>query len=540
MRRWSIVAVAGLAVAAVIVAAVSGRHRPSRIQEAASRPTIVRDDALLLGGPPARVAAAERELAVLGTDWVRVTADWSAIAPRRPTTSSGARDPRAYPPRAWARLDTAVRLARANGMRAMVDIAGRPPRWALARDGAGIDAAAFGRFAQAVARRYSGRFEGLPAAVAFGVWNEPNRPASLGLPPGPTAAATAAAAADRYRAMIYAAVPVIHRVAPRSRVLLGNTAATGSLDTVAPLRFVRRLACVSARGPLADGPCRRFAPLPGDGWAHHPYSVGGPPWSPRASPDDVPVAGLGRLSALLGRLRSARRLARGMPVYVTEYGYPTAPPATTAELGVDGPHRGMRATGRAAPGPTPPGPAIGLYQQARWLGEAEWLAFFTPGVRGFAQAPLRDGPDSAAGLELAGGLPKPAREAFSHTLVVHTAGLNRVRLWGHLRPARGPERYRVSVRMPDGSWRPLPLFNRGKHTDEHGYFLVDARTAPGGTLVDPRGAFRLEILRKRSGWDPVGLPIFGASSPPALAAGAPPGRGPAVPALRPRPPSARS
>src|SRR3954452_13649482 len=82
--------------------------------------TVLQDDALLLARPPAQVRQTARTIAELGADRVRLTANWSGIAPAphattRPAAPFEPRDPSTYPPGAWDRLDTAVRAARDAG-----------------------------------------------------------------------------------------------------------------------------------------------------------------------------------------------------------------------------------------------------------------------------------------------------------------------------------------------------------------------------------------------------------------------------------------
>jgi hypothetical protein len=491
-RPWLAIFAAALIVGALVAWLLSSRGSPARTP---AGPTILRDDALLTRGSSPRVAAVLETVRRLGVDWIRATARWSAIAPsprsrRAPTFDAG--DPDAYPAAGWQPLDRLAHLAARRRLRLMIDVAGPPPRWASGPGGG--DAGAYGRFAAAVAQRYSGRVRGLPAAAAFAVWDEPNSPAGLRPQWLRRSGRWIVASADRYRAMVYAAYPAIKRSAPRSLVLLGNTSPTGPArprgtnSAVAPLRFVRALACVSPRdAPLRAGGCARFRPLPGDGWAHQPYAGTAAPWRRDPHLDDAPISGLGRLASLLRRLRAQARLERAMPVYVSAFGYRTDPPD--------------------------PDRSVGLYRQARWLGEAEWIAQRTTGARGFAQAPLRDPPPGSrapgSGLELPGGTPKPAMAAFAYTLVVHYLGPHHVALWGRVRPRGSRGRFRITVRRLDSVWRPLPVFNRERRTDEDGSFEVEARTGPGGVLVDARSAFRLELMHDRD-WRPAGLPVFGA------------------------------
>jgi hypothetical protein len=489
-RPLAVAAAAALAVAALAGCLRLGAGGERSIEDA--RPTIVADDRLMLAAAPGRAEAAARSMRRLGADWLRVTADWSRVAPRpaaarRPDFDPG--DPAAYPPGAWTALDRAVRAAGRHGLAAAIDVAGRPPRWALA-PGGGPDPAQFGRFAAAVARRYSGRYRGLPGAVAFTLWDRPNSAASLSPQWRRTSRGWTPVSAHRYRAMVYAGHAAIQRAAPDAVVLIGSTASTGApaprrpADGSPPLRFLRDLACVTAAGrPIRRGPCASFRALPGDGWAHGPRPGPRAPWLPSPRPDDVGVADLRRLTRLLESLRASGRLAATMPVYVTAFGYPSGPP--------DG-----------SRGP-------GLYLQARWLGEAERLARRTPGVRSFAQAPLRDPRAADRGLELPGAVPKPARAAFAYPLVVHRAGAHRVRIWGRVRPVADRGRFRISVRAGGGPWRALAQFSRGRRTEADGSFAVDASTGFGGIDLDPRWSYRLELLRDGR-WRPAGLPVLGA------------------------------
>ena len=458
------------AAAGLLVLARGAPDRPSL----PPHPTVMRDDALLMAGDDGRVATALATMKQVGADVVAISAGWSQIAPRPRSPGSprfDATDPGAYPPAGWRRLDRVARLADRRGLRVVVDISGPVPRWAARGAGGRIDPRRFRDFAAAVARRYSGRYAGIPAAAAFALWNEPNRAASLTPQWQSRVGRWEVASAGAYRELLTAAYPAIKRRAPESLILVGNTAPVGSSPPrrhVDPVRFLRALACVPERDvPVRDRGCAGFRALPGDGWGHHG------------------VADARRLARLLAALRARGRLARPMPVYVTEHRVPAT---------------------------------AGLYRHARRLGEVERLAWRSQGVRGFAQSPLRDPPAApagrGAGLQLADGTPKPALGAFAHVLVVHRAGAARVEIWGHVRPGTGERRFRVAVRQPDGSWRPLPMFNRPRHTDEHGYFLVHAATAPGGLRLDPGATFRLE-LHERDEWRPAGMPIFGAAPAPA-------------------------
>ena len=455
---------------------------------ATGRPTIMQDDALVLYRGD-EVIRAVRRISELGADWLLVNAAWSNIAPaaessRRPAFD--ATDPAAYPPENWGPLDHAVTLARQHGLQVMVDIGFWAPRWAVTRRVApmhaqrwDIDPREFGAFAQAVARRYSGRYRGLPGAVAFQIWNEPNNGDFL-LPQWRRSGGQWSVDSARvYRRMLYAAYPAIKREAPASLVLVGGTFQSGfdrpksEASAVSPLLFLRELVCVSPQLlPRRGGDCRSFRRLPGDGWAHHPYSPRSPPGRSDPIADHVGVADLSRLTSLLRRLHGAGRLARPMAVWVTEFGYETNPPDPTQ--------------------------VVDPQAQARYLPEAEYLAYRDPLVRSFAQFLLRDGAerperapgrrwsDFQSGLERVDGTPKPALNAFRYGLVVRRAGSDKLAWWGHVRPGAGPQTVRIARRGAGGAWLPAPHVGTPFQTDAGGYFSRAAR-------ADPEATYRLEV-----------------------------------------------
>ncbi|MDQ4049029.1 MAG: glycoside hydrolase family 5 protein, partial [Actinomycetota bacterium] len=242
---------------------------------------VVQDDSELLYQSGERVSAALDLLDEAGVRTVRLTAGWSVLAPRpraaRPP-SFDATDPEAYRAAGWARLDRAVRGARERGMAVVIDIAFWAPVWATSGDASerprvGIHPMRLARFAKAVARRYDGRYEPpggsgrLPAVRAFTIWNEPNLPDFLGPQWQDPGTRRLPASPHLYRRMVAAAYPAIKSVQPGSTVLVGGLAAYGR-GGVAPLRFLRELACVDGRlRPLARPECAGFEPVPGDGFA---------------------------------------------------------------------------------------------------------------------------------------------------------------------------------------------------------------------------------------------------------------------------------
>jgi hypothetical protein len=497
----------------LVVLAMAGSPTSARHLE-----MTVQDDAVLLHSAPATVREATRRIAWLGADRVRITAGWSALAPaprsrRRPGRPFDPRDSDSYPKEAWVRLDRAVKYAKAAGLDVMLDIAFWAPRWAVqrrvspaSRQNWAPNAAEFGRFAAAVARRYDGGHpdperwgQRLPAVRLFTTWNEPNSPTFLRPQWIRRGKRWRPASPHLYRAMHNAAYDAVKSVSSENEVLVGGTAATGSRRAgrggVAPLRFVRELACVDARlQPLAVPECRNFRPLRADGYAHHPYSGGTTPAASDPYPDAAPLGDAGRLQGLLAALAERGRLAQPLPLFHTEYAYETNPPDPTAPFGLE--------------------------QQARFMGWSTFLAWRDPQTRMFAQFLLRDidprdtrrsagkgyWSDFQTGLFFADGRPKPAVVAFRMPFwaqVEEVGGAQVVRLFGGVRAPGSRSIVRVERRGgPTEAWQPVPV--QGERcegegpaflTDDAGWFL---RVAP---YTGP-ASYRLTRLLPDGSWEP--------------------------------------
>jgi hypothetical protein len=290
----------------------------------------------------------------------------------------------------------------------------------------------------------------------FTLWNEPNHPAFL--MPQWTARGRhrAPASPAEYRAMVMQAYGAVKAAQPESTVLIGSTSSfggRGERDPVAPLQFLRGLACVNSHlRPLTTPDCRGFQPVPGDGWAHHPYSLTGTPakTAEPGHPDNVYLGNLRMLSRTLDRLVAMRRLSPGVrSIYITEYGYETH---TLLDR-----------------------PALAQNKQALYLTWGEYLASRIPNVKLFGQFLLRDEPPVAkvvsdslrrpngqfySGLEDADGTPKLAARSFVAGLFATRAGHGKTLLWGRFR--LGPQRYEVVIdhRAHRGPWRLIPTAPR--------------------------------------------------------------------------------
>lgn len=500
----------------------------------------MQDDAQLLHRSEAETRASLLRLQQLGVSTVRVTAGWSVLtqapdAELAPPFEQS--DPTAYDQGRFAGLDRLVRLAPAYGLSTMIDVAFWAPHWATTdlpgpRARTHVDPEAYGRFAAAIARRYDGTFTppartsvaaagrssddafldalfGLPATgpsertqrgvlpvlggaapggpasgplpkvSTFTLWNEPNHPAFLQPQWVGRGAARRPASPGVYRRMVRAAYPALKAAQPEATVLVGGTAAQSSgAKGVAPLAFLRRLACVDTRlRPVRDHDCADFAPVPGDGFSHHPYSLRTTPEAHADDPDHVPIGDLDRLTGLLRRLVAAGRIAPAMrELWLTEYGYETNPPDP----------EGRYSTG----------------DQARFLTWAEYLAARNPDVRSFAQFLLRDLPPATtvqsasvrrsfgqweSGLAFADGRPKLASDSFEAGIHVRTrAGRGTVLVWGRIRTlTSGTRRSELQASSRGGRWRTVRSHERGSRRAPRGFrsggvFSRELRAVPAG------------------------------------------------------------
>ena len=109
--------------------------------------------------------------------------------------------------------------------------------------------------------------------------------------------------------------------------------------------------------------------------------------------------------------RARGRIARGLPIHYTEFGFQTDPPD-----GLFG---------------------VPLARQAEYLNESDWIAYRNPRVRSVAQYELVDDPASArfqSGLRFADGRPKPAYDAYRLPLWITRKGASHLRVYGQVRP----------------------------------------------------------------------------------------------------------
>jgi hypothetical protein len=264
-------------------------------------------------GPEAEVAFAHAKSA--GATAVRLQLIWQLTAPARRPKRFTPTDP-AEPAYRFGYLDEQLERAKRSGLEPIVYIE-TAPKWALVKNHGFLrpDPAAFGEFALAAAKRYSGHFRGLPRVRYWQVWNEPNKVA------GPKLKKTAP---DWYRDMVESMAAAVHVVHADNAVLAGGLAPFGRSTVVAPLDFMRRLLCMS-KGATPKPTCSSRTPF--EIWSTHPYTVGGPTHK-SGRPDDVSLGDLPEMKELLDaavRAHQVRSRAR-VRFWVTEFTWDSKPP----------------------------------------------------------------------------------------------------------------------------------------------------------------------------------------------------------------------
>jgi hypothetical protein len=385
---------------------------------------------------------------------VRTTVYWSRIAQTKPANGADPFDP-AY---RFDDLDEFVRNAGLHGMEVMLTIWGTPS-WANGGKGqnfAPTNYADLQRFSQALASRYSGRYNGYPFVRYYTVWNESN----LGQFLSPQYNAKRQPVAPAIYARLYrAAYSGIKGGNSRALVGVGETSARGrdrylgkkgTQETESPGKFAELLS--------KQKPALKF-----DAWSHHPYptSINGKPLAPARWPN-VTLSNLPRFERSLDVW-----FKRNVPIWITEYGHETKPEE-------------------------PKG--VTYAQQSAYLRQALKFAAGDPNVDMFIWFILRDDPTSAwqSGLIQRNGTPKPAFGAFTGLATVYDG--------------RNPQIFvKGGVKKPAVRFAALELWSRsgagakvGMTVDVYDRGKVISTSQPLSTIgIDGWVSFRVPITTKK-------------------------------------------
>lgn len=436
-------------------------------------PTVAsHNEALFFEGSTTLLSPKTREHAIaqlqhLGVSSLRVELYWVDVAPspkssRRPTFD--ATNPASYN---WGGYDWLLAKAKQLNWPVLLTVTGPVPRWATSTHRDYVtrpNALQFQQFMTAVGRHYNSEVS------LYAIWNEPNHPDFL----MPQFVRRSAASPRIYRELFQAGYSGLQAAGiAQPKVLMGETAPTGTARVVAPLAFLRGVLCLNARYRRSS----TCGSLPAYGYAHHAYTkAAGPSYVP-PNPDDVMISVIPRLTRALDLAARAHAIKAGMKVYLTEFGIQSKP---NRFLGVP------------------------VSQQAEFDAIAERIAWSNPRVAAFSQYLLRDDPlggrpGSAVigfqtGLEYVNGKPKPLYSGFPVPLVVSRQA-HGFSLWGLVRPAEGATKVRVLV-QPKGSRRYRTL--KVVQTNSLGYWTLRSST---------RGAHWRVSWRSPSGAVYTGPPI---------------------------------
>ena len=386
----------------------------------------------LRSGDAALRSATLDEIRDLGAGWLRVVLYWRDVAPQPRSPSVpllDERDPRSYD---WSLYDRIVQGADARGLKVLLTVSGPVPLWATKARRDHVtrpNAVRFGRFAEAVGRRYGAFID------AYSIWNEPNHPEFLR--PQWTGYRTPTSAA-LYRRLFQAGERGLAAAGIGSvPVLLGETAPRGTSHVVYPLTFLRRVLCLNGDYER-DRSCGR---LRADGYAHHPYTTRLGPFFRPPDRRDVTIGSLSRLNRALLRAGRAGAVRRGLPLWLTEFGIQSLP---DTQLGVP------------------------QTRQAEYLALSERIARRNPRVVSVSQYLMRDSdpapsgypaanrhPGFETGLRTSSGKPKRALRGFGLPLVA-LRGHRRTTLWGLVRGAATPTTVTIEYRNSHTArWRRL-------------------------------------------------------------------------------------
>lgn len=455
------------------------------------------DNALVYGGAPRRDAALDR-MKALGVDSVRVTVLWEALAPKRRINGS---DPRAYKPQVWDKYDGIVRAATARGITPYLDLTYPGPRWAQPKaPRAGIqrtwmpDAMEFGRFVAAVGKRYEGGYtdenEGRRQLPKVGLWAIGNEPNQGGWLEPQTQVVKGAGrtplSPGLYRDLLVEGAGGLLRTGHREDlVMIGETAPLGVAPAserrpLRPALFIREMFCLDKGLRRYTGKraaarnCRnvrklrilkRFRRL---AFAHHPYTKTQPPHKRDRSPESFTMANISTLPKLLDRIAARTGLIPGnLRILLTEFGYET----------------------------TPPDPFNGITPdlQAKYINQADYLAYKDPRIYGTTQFQLLDVPPQTqypkdsrlywftyqSGLFTAADQPKPAAGAYALPFDIEPSGGSKT-LWGQVRFTPNGAKQTVYLQQKvGGSFQniggPIRVIN------PFGYWELQGQTVRGAT-----------------------------------------------------------
>jgi hypothetical protein len=507
-RRLQIFAVLATLIASMAIAATASAST--------SQSALILDPAAQSANPAATIS----QFREVGATTARVLLKWYTVAPNANSRTAprgfAATNPAAYSRKLFAQYDTLIGDAVAQGMKVDLDIMGAPPAWA---QGKGVprkflqkhygwepNAADYGQFVTAVAKRYNGSFKvdgkKLPKVSIFSLWNEPNFGEQLGPQQiRPTKKAPNVLVSPLYyRNLLRSGYSALKKSARGATILFGETAANNKLhpnsgigpsqiSISGPVEWIQTLYCLNgsykrltgtaatAAGCTKLGSFRKQNPalFSASAYAAHPYASQFTPnvASSKVAKTDIILPVIGRLTTELDKANRAWGSSKKFPIWSTEYGFVTNPPFN-------------RTNGHY------PSPATA----ATYLNEAEYLSYKNPRVATYAQYLLNDPPTInkvglfASGLLFSDGKPKPGFNAYRLPLWLPKQSVSSsasTEIWGGARPAVfgfAQDKTPQSVQIQEQANASAPWTTLATETVNrtNGYFDTHMKLASGGNL----------------------------------------------------------
>jgi hypothetical protein len=361
---------------------------------------------------------------------IRISVNWrTMVGSSPPATPTNPADP-AY---SFGNLDAAVRDARQRGLEVMLTVYGAPT-WAEGKNRpSNVEAGAWKpnptrlqQFAQALARRYSGTFLGLPRVKFFEAWTEPNLKQYL----APQWKKKKPKSPARYRRMLNAFFAGVNAAQPSAKVVGGATAPFGDPPgavRMRPISFLRNMFCLDKQ--LKANKCGAKPHL--DVLSHHPINFFTNPHRKPINKNDAPVANfkaVKRVMKAAERTNHVRPKGKNHPLWATEILWYSDPPT---RFGVP------------------------VKTQAKWLEDALYL-LWKQGASVAINFEIRDlkyDPRKPrlpySGVFFHNGKKKPAYRAFRFPFVTHRKSKKKISAWG-----KAPKAGKLKIqRKKNGKWR---------------------------------------------------------------------------------------
>lgn len=460
---------------------------PATASAGKTQESIFQDEALLNLDPGGRVAQLN-EVKDLGATTIHLLVNWQGLAPD-PTAkhkpSFNDQSPSGYSDSKWSKYDQFLTTARSLGFDVILAPNGPAPKWAQkghAKGSGGLasykpDPKLFGNFAEALGERYDGSFPNpdgsgnLPNINRWSFWNEPNQGGWL----QPQTVGQIPQAPHIYRNLQRAGVQGLVRAGQGGdQFLIGElapigTGGTGPTHAMSPGQFLREMFCLDNRYKPFKGAaakargCNGFKKIKASGFAMHPYPKNFSSLTVPKDPDWMPIAASNRLSNILNKAAARGRIARGLPIYFTEFGIQSNPPDRIA--------------------------GVSLSKQAAYMNDAEYLSYKFGRSRSFVQFELHDDPlftqfpasdprrygGFQTGLIFQDGRHKPSYDAYRLPIHVKRLSSSKVLVWGMVRPIDdGPRSVQLKA---NGSDVGVPI----GITNQRGYFQrTVSRSGAGG------------------------------------------------------------